>query len=182
MVKKAMSVEEGLDAIKKEIPEYQAVMIGDLPAHKRNVLVKYCFEKNVRCYCQPKISDIMIMGSEKIHLFDTPLLLFRNCGLTVEKQAVKRAFDLVCSVLMLVVLSPVMLLIAALVKGYDGGPVFYRQERLTLNGKSLWCINSAACGWIRKRTGPVWPEKGTTGSLRWGRFCGTSIWTSFLSF
>ncbi len=135
VVKKAMSVEEGLDAIKKEIPEYQAVMIGDLPAHKRNVLVKYCFEKNVRCYCQPKISDIMIMGSEKIHLFDTPLLLFRNCGLTVEKQAVKRAFDLVCSVLMLVVLSPVMLLIAALVKGYDGGPVFYRQERLTLNGK-----------------------------------------------
>ena len=70
-------------------------MIGDLPAHDRNIFLKYCFEKNIRCYCQPKISDIMIMSSEKIHMFDTPLLLFRNCGLTVEKQVIKRIFDVV---------------------------------------------------------------------------------------
>ena len=77
----------------------------------------------------------MIMSSEKIHLFDTPLLLFRNCGLTVEKQVVKRIFDVVCSVLMLVLLSPLFLLIAVLIKCYDRGPVFYRQERLTKDGK-----------------------------------------------
>lgn len=135
VVKGSMNVSCGLEAIREEIPKYQAVMIGDLPAHERNVLVKFCFERNIRCYCQPKISDIMIMSSEKIHMFDTPLLLFRNCGLTVEKQVIKRIFDLICSVLMLIILSPVMLIIALLVKLYDGGPVFYRQDRLTLNGK-----------------------------------------------
>ncbi len=125
---------DGLERIKAEIPGYEAVMIGDLPAHERNVILKYCFEKNIRCYCLPKISDIMIMSSEKIHMFDTPLLLFRNSGLTVEKQVIKRIFDLVCSCLMLVILSPIMLLIALLIKLYDGGPVFYKQDRLTLNG------------------------------------------------
>ena len=110
-------------------------MLGDLPAHERNLFLKYCFEKNIRCYCQQKISDIMIMHSEKIHMFDTPLLLSRNCGLTVEKQAVKRAFDLICSLVMLVVLSPLFLVIALLIKLYDGGPVFYRQDRLTKDGK-----------------------------------------------
>lgn len=110
-------------------------MIGDIPSHERNVFLKYCFENNKRCYCQPKISDIMIMSSEKIHMFDTPLLLFRNCGLTVEKQVIKRIFDIVCSSVMLVVLSPLLLLIALLVKCYDGGPVFYKQERLTKDGK-----------------------------------------------
>lgn len=130
-----ISLNQGEERIKEEILKHQAVMIGDIPSHERNLYLKYCFENNKRCYCQPKISDIMIMSSEKIHMFDTPLLLFRNCGLTVEKQVIKRIFDIICSSLMLVVLSPIFLIISILVKGYDGGPVFYKQERLTKDGK-----------------------------------------------
>ena len=130
-----ISLKAGEERIKEEILKHEAIMIGDIPSHERNVFLKYCFENNKRCYCQPKISDIMIMSSEKIHMFDTPLLLFRNCGLTVEKQVIKRSFDIVCSSVMLVVLSPLLLLIALLVKCYDGGPVFYKQERLTKDVK-----------------------------------------------
>lgn len=135
LVTGTMSLDNGVEKICKEIPNYQAVMLGDLPSHERNQLLKFCFEQNIRCYCQPKISDIMVMSSEKLHMFDTPLLLFRNNGLTVEKQFIKRVFDVVCSVVMLVVISPLMLLIALLVKLYDGGPVFYQQDRLTKDGK-----------------------------------------------
>ncbi len=130
-----ISLKEGEETIKKEILNYQAVMLGDIPSHERNLYLKYCFEKDIRCYCQPKISDIMVMSSEKIHMFDTPLLLFRNRGLSVEQAAVKRIFDVVVSVLALIILSPVFLVIAILIKGYDRGPVFYRQERLTKDGK-----------------------------------------------
>lgn len=130
-----VSLEQGIEQIKQQILNYEAVMIGDIPSHERNIFLKFCFENNIRCYCQPKISDIMIMSSEKIHMFDTPLLLFRNCGLTVEKQMIKRCFDMISSFVMLVILSPILLLIAVLVKAYDGGPVFYKQERLTKDGK-----------------------------------------------
>ena len=130
-----ISLDEGVEKIKEQILQYEAVMIGDIPAHERNLFLKYCFENNKRCYCQPKISDIMIMSSEKIHMFDTPLLLFRNRGLTIEQQVIKRIFDVVCSLAMLVILSPLFLLISLLVKCYDGGPVFYKQERLTKDGK-----------------------------------------------
>lgn len=130
-----ISLDRGIERIKQEISRYEAVVIGDIPSHERNIFLKYCFENNIRCYCQPKISDIMIMSSEKIHMFDTPLLLFRNCGLTVDKQIIKRAFDLVVALIMLVVFSPLFLLIAVLIKAYDGGPVFYKQERLTKDGK-----------------------------------------------
>ena len=135
VISEAVYLGRGMDYIKERILQYQGVMIGDMPSHERNLLVKYCFEKNIRCYCSPKISDIMIMSSEKMHMFDTPLLLFRNRGLTVEQQAFKRMFDIICSMLMLVILSPVMLIISLLVKGYDGGPIFYKQERLTQDGK-----------------------------------------------
>ena len=107
---------------------------------KCNLLVKYCFEIGVRCYCSPKISDIMLMSAEKIHMFDTPLLLMRNRGLTVEQQFIKRTLDIIVCLLLTVVLSPILLLIALLVKVYDKGPVFYKQNRLTKDGRVFQII------------------------------------------
>lgn len=125
----------GEEAIKKKIDEYPSIIIGDIPAGPRNIFLKYCFDQNKRCYSIPKISDILLMSSDSIHLFDTTLQLSRNRGLTVEQQFVKRLMDVVLSAVGLVLASPIMLLIAALIKGYDGGPVFYKQKRLTKDGK-----------------------------------------------
>ncbi len=130
-----ISLDKGEEAIKEEILKHEAVMIGDIPSHERNLYLKFCFSHDIRCYCQPKISDIMITSSEEINMFDTPLLLFRNRGLTVEQQAVKRLFDIIVSLILMVILSPVFLIIALCIKLYDGGPVFYRQERLTKGGR-----------------------------------------------
>lgn len=135
VIQGTISLNRGIDAIEKEILKHQAVMICDIPSHERNLFLKFCFEHDIRCYCQPKISDIMIMSSEEINMFDTPLLLFRNRGLTVEQQAIKRIFDVIVSAAALVILLPLFLVIAILIKGYDGGPVFYRQKRLTKDGR-----------------------------------------------
>lgn len=48
---------------------------------------------------------------------------------------IKRAFDIVVSLIMLVILSPVFLLLAIAIKIDSRGPVFYRQERVTRYGK-----------------------------------------------
>ena len=133
-------ISKGLDAIKGRIDEYHAVVLGDIPASERNILLKYCFEKDIRCYSIPKISDIMIMSAENIHLFDTSLLLFRHRGLTAEQQFFKRAFDIVTSLLGIIVASPFMIVIAILVKLYDKGPVFYKQARLTKGGKVFYVM------------------------------------------
>lgn len=117
--------------------QYEGVIIWDLPAGIRNRYVKYCFAHSIRCYISPKISDIILAGSDRIHLFDTPLLLSRNMGLSVEQRAAKRALDIVVSALGILVSSPLMLLIAIFIKAYDRGPVFYTQDRLTLNGKNF---------------------------------------------
>ena len=139
-IEEAVPVNRGIEYLKDHILNHEACIVGDIPSHERNLLVKYCFEKGVRCYCSPKISDIMLMGAEKIHMFDTPLLLMRNRGLTAEQQFVKRLLDIVVCALLAVVLSPLLLLIAACVKLYDRGPVFYRQERLTQYGRVFYII------------------------------------------
>ena len=121
----------GIDRIKEEIPKHQAIMIGDLPAHDRNIFLKYCFEKDIRCYSIPKLSDIMLRNADDIHLFDTTLLLSRNLRLTAEQLFFKRIVDIIFSLAGLVIASPFMILIALAIKLYDGGPVFYKQPRLT---------------------------------------------------
>ncbi len=83
-----------MEAIKAKIDQYPAIVLGDIPAHDRNVFLKYCFERDIRCYSIPKISDVMIQSAENIHLFDTTLLLFRNRGLTAEQRIAKRLFDI----------------------------------------------------------------------------------------
>lgn len=50
---------------------------------------------------------------------------------------IKRSFDIIMSLLLLFVLSPVLLVIAVMIKTETKGPVFYRQERITQYGKSF---------------------------------------------
>ncbi len=69
--------------------EYDGVIIWDLPSKIRNRYLKHCFAHSIRCYLSPKISDVILMGSERIHLFDTPLLVAKNMGLSMEQRAAK---------------------------------------------------------------------------------------------
>ena len=113
----------------------KGVILCDLPAKARNTLMKYCYAHSVRTYVTPKVSDILLRSSEDIHLFDVPLLLLRNQGLGVLNTAIKRVFDIVCCIFLLFILSPLLLATAAAIKICDRGPVFYKQDRLTKDGK-----------------------------------------------
>lgn len=133
-----MDVSEGWEAIIGKIEKYDAVLIYDVHSLLRNRILKYCYERSIRVYMTPKISDIIIRSSESIHLFDTPLLLSRNTGLTFEQKFVKRMMDVVISAVALVVASPFMLLTAIAIKLYDGGPVLFKQARCTIDSKVFY--------------------------------------------
>lgn len=129
------SVYMGYKELYKKILDYEAVVLCDLPTKMRNPILKFCFDQGKRTYITPKISDIILTGTERIHLFDSPLMLSRNRGLTIEQRFVKRTMDIVLSSVAIIISSPILLLIAASIKLYDKGPVFYTQERLTRDGE-----------------------------------------------
>jgi exopolysaccharide biosynthesis polyprenyl glycosylphosphotransferase len=83
----------------------------------------------------PKLSDIIVMRSDDINLFDTPLLLSRNMGLTFDQRVIKRMMDIIISIILIIISSPFMIIVSILIKLHDHGPVFYVQERLTENGR-----------------------------------------------
>jgi len=134
-VENMINISEGFQKILIEIEKSEAVIIGDIPAFERNLILKHCFEMSIRTYTIPKISDIIIQYADNINLFDTPLLLSRNFGLTIEQRFFKRVVDIIFSLIFIVLFSPIMLICAVFIKAYDGGFVLYKQERLTLDGK-----------------------------------------------
>ena len=70
-------------------------------------------------------------------LFDTPLKLIRGRGLTPSQRFFKRALDLILCLIAMIPFSIIMLIIAAAIKLDDGGSVFYKQKRLTRDGREF---------------------------------------------
>ncbi len=66
-----------------------------------------------------------------------PFLTFEKSELTIMQRAIKRTFDLGFSVLMLAMISPLLLLISALILVTDGRPIIYTQQRIGRGGKSF---------------------------------------------
>ena len=130
-----VSINEGIDRVIAKIPQYEGVVICDICAESRNDILKYCYARNIRTYVSPKISDIIIRSCESQHMFDTPMLMARNEGITIENKAIKRLMDIVISLALLVIASPIMLTVAVAIKLEDHGSVFYKQERLTCDRK-----------------------------------------------
>ncbi|MBO5564192.1 MAG: exopolysaccharide biosynthesis polyprenyl glycosylphosphotransferase [Lachnospiraceae bacterium] len=139
-IEKTMDIREGIEKVKEVMKEEEGIVIWDIPTADRNRLMKYCYEHEIRMYTMPKIPDVLMSGATKLHLFDTPLYMTREYALSFGQRFWKRMVDIVCSVLLLVIASPIMLVTAILIRLYDGGPVFYKQTRCTLNQKEFEII------------------------------------------
>ena len=132
-----ISADEDFETVKKKIDEFTTVIIWDIATSKRNSIFKYCYENSKRIYSAPNISDIILNGATPVHLFDTPLLLTDANPLEYEERVIKRAVDIILSLCLIVILSPLMLITAIVIKLSDGGPVLYKQVRCTKNAKEF---------------------------------------------
>ncbi|MDO4174807.1 MAG: sugar transferase [Eubacteriales bacterium] len=115
-----------------------AVFLSGIHSHDRNIILKYCMEHRVSIYMVPRIGDVLMSGAKKMHMFHLPMLRAERYNPAPEYLFLKRAFDLVVSCIAIVVLSPVMLITAIAIKASDGGPIFYKQLRLTKDGREFY--------------------------------------------
>jgi len=134
-VDEAVYVEENIEALYDMLDGYDAVLINDVPPRRRNKILKYCYSHNKEVYIVPKISDIVIRGAEDFTLLDTPIITIKTGGLTMSQRIIKRAFDILLSVIALIPASVIILIVAIAIKIEDHGPVFFVQKRVTRDGK-----------------------------------------------
>ncbi len=124
-----------MEQIKRQINKYEAVLICGIDKNLQKQIISYCYTHEKRSYLLPDITDIIISNSYNIQISDTPVLMSRNRGLTLEQRIIKRTMDIIISALAIIITSPIMLICAIAIKLDDGGPVLFKQNRITINGK-----------------------------------------------
>ena len=134
-IDKVITIDMPEDEILEEISKYEAVLIGNFEKGLQNKIIRYCYSQKKRIYLLPSSNDIIVNNCYQSQIFDSPILVCRNRGLTIEQEIIKRAVDIIVSAVGLIIAGPFMLIIALCIKLYDGGPVFFKQNRVTKDGK-----------------------------------------------
>lgn len=123
--------------LKERIRHSDSVFIYNVPADYKNEIIEYAYKHFTTIYTATELSDVILNHAKPMMLDDLSILESANRGLTFEQKLLKRTMDLVISGIGIVVLSPVMLIIALAIKLNDGGPVFFKQKRATMNGREF---------------------------------------------
>lgn len=120
-----------LDTVSKA----DTVFIHDVPLKYRGEIVRYCYKNKINIYFNPEIEDIVEM-SAKYYLLDDVSVLNANVKTwTMEQRVMKKLLDMSLAIILGILTSPIWIVSAIAIKAYDGGHIFFKQKRATLNGR-----------------------------------------------
>jgi exopolysaccharide biosynthesis polyprenyl glycosylphosphotransferase len=127
-----------LDAVYRASPAPRQVFLdGGTLGHKAVFdLIEAARARGAEVYVSGRLVGPLDSTRLLLRLFEMPVMRVRGVPAPGHKpRAWKRAFDVLCAALLLVVLSPVFAVIAVLIRRDSPGPVFYKQTRVGLGGR-----------------------------------------------
>jgi exopolysaccharide biosynthesis polyprenyl glycosylphosphotransferase len=134
-------------------------------------LVRECEGLNVEMMMVPDLLEIMTNQVRVQEIEGIPWIRIKAVPLSTWNLIAKRGFDLIVAFMILLLSSPLFLLLAILIKLDSRGRVFYRQERVGLDGKPFPIIKFRTMREdAEQETGPVWTRKEDPRTTRIGRF------------
>jgi exopolysaccharide biosynthesis polyprenyl glycosylphosphotransferase len=146
-------------------------MCNDIDLNLKKEIVDKCLTGRKSIYIIPDIYEIALLNSKLSKADDIPMLKVKKLGLTFEQKFLKRALDIVISLIGIVLASPVMLIAAMLIKKQDGGNVFYKQERVTEDEKTFDVLKFRTMVMnAEKLSGPVLAGEDDPRITKLGRF------------
>jgi exopolysaccharide biosynthesis polyprenyl glycosylphosphotransferase len=152
-------IQEVLDEIEQE--NLRCVII-DLPLKKLSTIIRIvrrADEEGVPAYVTPTVIPNTMLQLSWQEIGGVPLIAFRPTDLPPVGMVVKRTMDIVGALAGLIVLSPLMLCIAVLVKATSRGPVIFRQKRVGIDGEPFTILKFRTMKTdAEQRTGPVWAD------------------------
>jgi len=123
------------DEVIAQLADAEAVFVAGIDSSMRNQIAKYCIARNIKGYFVPKLGDIIMAGADYMSTFGEPIMQVSRTRSVTEYTALKRIVDIIVSAIGIIVSSPIMIATAIAIKLDDGGPVFYKQKRLTQNAR-----------------------------------------------
>ena len=159
------------DSLCRELESCEAAVLSGLEEGLRNRLLNFCYGKGIRVYVVPEVTDLLLRFGKTVTAFDTPMILVRGAGLTPGQRLRKRALDLALVLPALILAAPFMALAALSIRLEDGGPVFYRQKRMTQGGREFHILKfRSMIPHAEKHSGAVLASENDPRITKVGRF------------
>ncbi|MBK7253784.1 MAG: exopolysaccharide biosynthesis polyprenyl glycosylphosphotransferase [Ignavibacteria bacterium] len=138
--------ELGLEKILISLPSQEHEILYDL--------FKICEGINIEFMYAPDFVDMMTSRLRIEEVNGIPFIKLKSFPMNVWNRMIKRTFDLVVSSFLLLILSPVMIFISVLVKITSHGPLFYKQERVGLDGQKFLMLKFRSMKVDAEQQGP----------------------------
>ena len=123
-------------------------------------IIRDCEGLNVEFMMVPDLLEMMTSRVRLKEIEGIPFLRIKEIPMTTWNRITKRTFDIVTSLLVFLVTSPIILLSGLLIKLTSKGPVFHKQDRVSLDGQTFQVIKFRTMRVdAESETGPVWARK-----------------------
>lgn len=132
-------IDKCINDIPGTLSSSEAVFLCGIHSTARNKIVKYCITAGIAVYVIPRVGDIIMSGAKPVHMCHLPMMAIERYNPSPEYVFLKRLFDILISASALIILSPLMIVTAILIKS-DGGTVLYKQKRLTKDRKEFYVL------------------------------------------
>jgi exopolysaccharide biosynthesis polyprenyl glycosylphosphotransferase len=134
-------------------------------------VIKMVEGKNIEIFFIPDILGLITSSFNTLESEGMLLLQLKAVKLSGWQGFLKRVFDISVSLLSIICLSPLLLIVAFLLKLTSKGPVFYTQSRIGMDGQEFKMIKfRSMVADAEAETGPVWAKKGDPRTTYIGRF------------
>lgn len=146
-------------------------LTANLSEHKKNTIIQFCIEKGKKFYLVPKIYELAIINARIDQIGDVLAYEVTRLELSLEDKFIKRVFDILVSLIGIIITSPIMLFFGLLIKISDRGPIFFKQERLTYKNKKFTLIKlRTMVANAEKNTGPIFASENDPRVTKLGNF------------
>ncbi len=145
--------------------------LGTASTKKVIEVISYCEELPVRIKIEPNLYNI-VLGQARTHqIYGFPLIEIHPQLMPPWEKKVKRLIDILFSFIGLLIMSPLLLLVAILIRIETPGPVFFKQKRVGQGGRIFTVYKFRSMVQDAERyTGPVWAGKKDPRVTHIGRF------------
>lgn len=161
--------------LKKIVEEHEVeeviLCMGKVSNRKAAEIIGMCEELPVLIKIEPDLYSIVLGQAKTNQIYGFPLIEIHPELMPPWEKKVKRLIDILFSLFGLIILSPILILFAILIKIESPGPVFFKQKRVGKNGKTFFVLKFRSMIQDAERyTGPVWAGKADPRITRVGRF------------
>lgn len=138
-------------------------VIFALERHEEDILldvIDRCDDLNISLKIVPDLYDVISGQARTSQIYGFPLIDIMPQLMPEWEKKLKRVLDIFASLTILILSAPLTIASAIIIKLESRGPIFYKQERLGLNGKAFKVMKfRSMVNDAEKKSGPVWAQK-----------------------